>query len=104
MIVHEHNGSSRRHNRNSEYLSRMNKNGVEYSNAHEVMPDDPPPGIEKQDDEAFTLRRELRRRRDMKIPICHRFIRSIAQLQMLGCRTFPKRNQLPFLRLFLTPA
>jgi hypothetical protein len=77
----------------------MAENCIHRPNGHQIVPFDAPTCVEYKNHQTFTFRIEVRMTGDMRIPIGGCLVRCFTMLHGVGCRTFPQRNNFPFLRL-----
>ena len=90
VVMHDHNGGSRRQDCHSEDRGSRNENGVERSYRNQMMAFDLPPGIEQQDHQTLAIWVKVRMTCNMRFPILCRLFRPFTDLHLLGCGTFPK--------------
>ena len=94
VIVREHNSGGGGHYCQPKDFAWVNQDRVLRADADKVMPFDTAAGIQHQDNEAFTLRAEIRMRGNVQTPVIGNLLRRVAQCQTLRRRTFPKRSHL----------
>ena len=99
VIVREHEGGGGGHDRQPEYFTRVNQDCVLGANANQIMAFDAAAGIQHQDNEAFTLRAEIRVRGNVQTPVIGNLLRRVAKCQTLRRRAFPERSHLVFVGL-----
>src|SRR5207302_2447587 len=75
------------------------ENCIHRPNGHQIVTLDAPTCVEDKNHKTFTFRIEVRMIRDVRLPIGGCLIRCFALLHVVGCGTFPERNNFPFLRL-----
>ena len=97
VIVHHDNCARGGDDCRPEHFSRMHEQGIEGADGHQLVAPHSSSRVEHQHDETFTLRVEVRIRRDGRAPVFSGLFWSVTQLHVVRERTFTQCHNLVFL-------